>query len=292
MVMRKRLTTSLERSVRRYFPYTFYHLVQKPRYRRMFSAERQLTQGISLSTSLHPNILFFTHPKCASRYVLSILVRLADAEGMGSIDFDAYVTVDPPPREFDPYKPEGSLAQAFQPRGYLYGAIGSYRLIPNLEYYRVVLNLRDPRDVLTSLYYSTAYSHAVISPKLLRGRKEAQGLSVDEFVMANIEEVLQGYTRYCDTLLKSNALFLKYEQMVGDFEAWLARLVDYCELDQHQAIIQAILDEADFDVKKEDKYSQRRQVTPGDHRRKLLPATIAELNDRFGAVLATMDYPL
>ena len=155
-----------------------------------------------------------------------------------------------------------------------------------------MLNLRDPRDVLTSLYYSTAYSHAVISPKLLRGRKEAQGLSVDEFVMANIEEVLQGYTRYCDTLLKSNALFLKYEQMVGDFEAWLARLVDYCELDQHQAIIQAILDEADFDVKKEDKYSQRRQVTPGDHRRKLLPATIAELNDRFGAVLATMDYPL
>ena len=292
MIMRRRLTTSLERSLRRYFPYTFYHLVQKPRYRRMFAAERQLTQGVSLSTSQHPSILFFTHPKCASRYVRGILERLAIAEGMQAIDFDAYVTVDPPPLEFDPYKPEGSLAKAFQPNGYCYGAIGSYRPIPNIDQYRVVLNLRDPRDVLTSLYYSTAYSHAVISPKLLRRRKEAQGLSVDEFVLANIEEALNIYTRYCNTLLNMDVLFLKYEQMVSDFEGWLSQLVAYVGLERHQAVVQSILAEANFIVAEEDKYAQRRQVTPGDHRRKLQPETIETLNQRFGAVLAAMEYSL
>lgn len=288
--MRKKLTTYLERRVQRYFPRAFYHLVQKPRYRRMFSAERQLARGVALSTNQHPSILFFTHPKCASRYVRSILVRLAAAEGMQPIDFDAYVTVDPPPIEFDPYKPEGSLAQAFQPRGYFYGAIGSYRPIPEMEQYRVVLNLRDPRDVLTSLYYSTVYSHAVISPKVLVRRKEAQGLSVDEFVLTKGDETFRIYTRYCDTLLKSDALFLKYEEMVGDFEGWLARLAQHVGLDHHQAVLQAIIDEANFEVRKEDKYSQRRQVTPGDHRRKLKPDTIRALNERFGDVLKALGY--
>ncbi len=290
--MLKPLTTYLERRAQRHFPRAFYRLVQKPRYRRMFNAERQLAQGVPLSESQHPSILFFTHPKCASRYVRSILVRLAEAEGMRAIDFDAYVAVDPPPREFNPYKPDGSLATAFQPRGYCYGAIGSYRPIPNMDQYRVVLNLRDPRDVLTSLYYSTAYSHAVISPKLLRRRKEAQDLSVDEFVLSNIDEALNVYTRYCDTLLKTDALFLTYEEMVGDFERWLTKLVTHIDMGRHQSLVQAIMDEANFDVKKEDKYSQRRQETPGDHRRKLQPETIEALNQHFGAVLAAMEYPL
>jgi hypothetical protein len=288
--MHKSFTTFLERRAQRHFPRVFYHLVQKPRYRRMFTAERKLARGVLLSHNPHPSILFFTHPKCASRYVNNMLVRLAKAEGLQPIDFDAYVTVDPPPPEFNPYKPEGSLAQAFQSTGYYYGAIGSFRPIPEMHKFRVVLNLRDPRDVLTSLYYSTAYSHAVISPKLLRRRQEAQNLNVDEFVLANTNEVLQIYTGYCEKLLNDQALFLKYEDMVGDFETWLSRLVKYVKLDQQQELINSLIADANFEVQRENKFSQRRQVTPGDHRRKLQSATIAELNNRFSAVLAAMDY--
>ena len=42
-----------------------------------------------------------------------------------------------------------------------------------------------------------------------------------------------------------------------------------------------------FDVSKENVYNHKRKVTPGDHREKLKPATIAELNEIFTGYVPT-----
>jgi hypothetical protein len=289
----KAMLTRLDRQLQQRFPNGYYNLIQKTRIRFRFQAERKLSRGISLSTSSHPSILFFTTQKCASRYVNDILTRLAREEGMQPIDFDAYVTMDRPPKPFNPFSPQGTLASAFQTLGYYYGPIGSWRDIPHMKDYAVALQLRDPRDVLTSLYYSTAFSHALINRKMIRRREIARQMSVDEYVLDNADQFLRIYQGYSEKLIGSpGVLFLKYELMVADFSTWLDQLSSYLGFSHHRETLQQIVNEADFQVSREDQFAQRRQVTPGDHLRKLEGGTVQTLNRLFGPLLKELGYEI
>jgi hypothetical protein len=190
-----------------------------------------------------------------------------------------------------PFSAEGALQHAFKTQGYLYGPLGTMRQIPQRKDYRVFLQLRDPRDVLTSLYYSTAYSHSLLNPALLRRRKEAQAMSIDEYVLQAAPQYLRIYAQYGDQLLgQPEVLLQSYERMVADFPGWLEALSAHLDLQGHPELTEQLLEEARFDVEKEDEYSHRRQVTPGDHLRKLQPETIKQLNELLAPVLETFGY--
>ncbi len=149
----KHVGSLFERWLSRHFPRTYYQLVQRPRFKFRFRAEKRLADGVQLSSSSHPSIIFFTTQKCASRYVSSVISALAETAGMVHADYDAYVSMIKVPKLKNPFSPEGTLSSAFNSHGYYYGPIGTYRGIPNLENYKIVLQLRDPRDVLTSLFF-------------------------------------------------------------------------------------------------------------------------------------------
>jgi hypothetical protein len=79
--------------------------------------------------------------------------------------------------------------------------------------------------------------------------------------------------------------------MVDDFPAWFDDLVEYCDLESSHPLKEVILREADeARHTKEDIYRHRRQVTPGDHKRKLQPETIAILNSTFSDILKGFGY--
>jgi hypothetical protein len=287
----KRFGARLEGWVSRRFPHSYYRWVQRPRIHFQFATESRLTAGEKLSASQQRSIIFFTTQKCASRYVSGVIASLAQAAGLVHADYDAYAAMVRLPKERNPFSPQG-LSGAFQPQGYYYGPIGTFRQIPNLDLYALVLQLRDPRDMLTSLYFSTKYSHAIINPKIIRRRQESQALSIDEYVMASADEYLVIYEQYCQQLLERPAiLFLKYEEMVADFPGWLARLSQHLGLDGQTAALEQVKHRANFTVKSEDKYSHRRQVSPGDHKRKLQPETIQRLTTKFQPVLDRLSYP-
>jgi hypothetical protein len=289
----KRIRSGLDRSFRTRFPKLYYQVVQRPKLLFQFQTEKKLINGEKLSLSTNPSILFFTTQKCASRYVSRVITALAEHAGMVHADYDAFNAMLRPPREQNPFAVGGAIKVAFQPKGYYYGPIGTYRSLPGAEVYKTVLQLRDPRDVLTSLYFSTAFSHALISKKVIRRREEAARMTIDEFVIFETKEYIPIYQGYVDQLLnKPNVLFLKYEEMVGSFENWLAELIAHIGISVDSAILDQLRKEADFSVKQEDPYSQRRQVTPGDHKRKLKPETITELNKLFASILKRLNYPL
>jgi hypothetical protein len=56
--------------------------------------------------------------------------------------------------------------------------------------------------------------------------------------------------------------------------------------------LQQIVNEADFQVSREDQFAQRRQVTPGDHLRKLESGTVQTLNRLFGPLLKELGYEI
>lgn len=182
---------------------------------------------------------------------------------------------------------------------------------PNIESYRIILQLRDPRDVLTSLFYSHVFSHSrkpgVFSPSDEKRIKWAED-GVDAYVELRMTEFKDRYSELCDTLLHlDNCTLVTYETMVSDYDLWLSRYLNafrstLAEREQsarfgrtpltydtlHLRMYNKYKDE--FDVSGEDKYKHKRQVAPGDHHRKLKPETILELNHEFGDLLHILGY--
>jgi hypothetical protein len=285
--IRKRLGNWLSRK----FPSFYYRAISGPKVRKRFALEKQLAAGAKLSRSVRTSILFFTTQKCASRHVNSVLGSLIAGTRLVHADYDAYLTTAYPGKHLNPFDPAGTLSLAFHPKGYYYGPIGSYREIPNADKYKIVLQLRDPRDMLTSLYYSTAYSHELINEKMVQRRLQALKQTVDEYVLSSAPDYVSIYERYiAKLLLAEHVLFLKYEEMVSDFPVWLDRLTQHCGLSDQVNAIAQIKKEADFKVEREDVYSQRRQVTPGDYHRKLKSETVEQLNSMFSRVLEQLNY--
>ncbi|HEB87777.1 MAG TPA: hypothetical protein ENI68_12305 [Gammaproteobacteria bacterium] len=181
----------------------------------------------------------------------------------------------------------------------------------NMEKYSVVLHIRDPRDVLTSAYYSHAYSHVVTDrfKPSSEQRKQWEEEGVDHFVINRIERVKKEYEELCTHLLdKDNVVLIKYEDMVTNYEKWLKGFVSaFSEFEPrqkagiglilgkntHEKIYTTLYNKYKDDflpAKEEDVYSHKRQVTPGDYARKLEKSTIETLNNEFSGVLTSLRY--
>ncbi len=277
------------------------HIVRGIGVRSRFPVELKLLTGTHHTTNSHKSIVHFSVNKCASQYVKKILSRCAREDGMAHVRMEEYATfVD------SPYLTSLSDVEmeqyhcVFKPSGYLYSVFGGMvRNIPVLPDCHVVLMLRDPRDVLTSHYYSVAFSHRLPirgthrRGARLKAREHAQSVTVDEFAIDECESVRENYQCYVDQLLDCHpSVYLtKYEDMIGDFPAWLDGLLEYCELEISSRLRRDLLGEAQKSrPTKENTRQHLRQVTPGDHKRKLKPETIRHLNSTLANVLKELKY--
>ena len=200
--------------------------------------------------------------------------------------------------------------KAFIEETNILGGIGPVRGSTNgpifpadLDDYNIILHLRDPRDVLTSLFYSCSYSHCVrpgrfeVTPQQ---REKWQRAGIDKFVLDTAVPLSSTYKKLCSTLMhRPNVTVIHYEQMVLNYRVWLAsflkafRTIKVPSRKRRHVVLpqfarrMKILSELyrrnkdSFSVDKEDIYSHKRKVTPGDHREKLKDATVAELDDVF-----------
>ncbi|MBX7234818.1 MAG: sulfotransferase [Caldilineales bacterium] len=178
--------------------------------------------------------------------------------------------------------------------------------------YAVILHLRDPRDALTSAYFSSTYSHTRSERSFnpsddLRRQWEEQG--VDAFVLERAPKLSQRYAELCATLLgRPNVVFVRYEDMVADYHTWLGRYLSaFSQISAEKKAGLGLLRKSkdplermqetfyekfkdDFLVEEEDVFRHKRQITPGDYQRKLSQETVAQLNREFGAVLGQLGY--
>lgn len=213
-----------------------------------------------------------------------------------------------------------------------FGPIRSLEAMPSIPErigdYSVILHLRDPRDVLVSSFFSNAFSHPV-NPAFFNPdeavREEWIERGIDAFVIERSPIVVDRYNYVISNLLgRENVLFLKYEDMVLNYQEWLAKFLSVFiapepdSLTKRQpkgllALLEKLLliqgkerspsptfstlyqelfeaHKTDFQVEDEDVYRHKRQVLPGDHTRKLQPETIAALNEKFTEILNALGY--
>lgn len=259
--------------------------------RGMFRRERRALAGQCRPRVEEPSVLHFCYNRCGSRYVSQLIQRLLEPRGHLFVDYDRYhahCDRDGLERFADPE----FLNPRIHRQGMHYGPF--YRLhegFTDLDGFRIILTLRDPRDVLTSRFFSQAFAHTLFDEASIERRERFRAMGVDAFVLDQAGELIERYTSYHHGLMgRENVLFLRYEDMVNDFEGWLRRLAGFIGSGGEGEVLRALLEEADFSVKKEDKFSHRRSVKPGNYLRKLQPDTVVALNERLAPVLEWFGY--
>jgi hypothetical protein len=116
-------------------------------------------------------------------------------------------------------------------------------------------------------------------------------MDIDAYVLSEAPQWLRRYETYCTALTENqNVQLVKYEQLVLDFPGWLDRVTDVLKVSLPRRTKNKLFRMADFTVDQEDVHSHKRQVLPGDHRRKLKPETIDQLTAVLRPVLKHLDY--
>ena len=186
--------------------------------------------------------------------------------------------------------------------------------IPRLEEYAIILHLRDPRDVLVSMFYSYCFTHPGELAPNTGYRREVAERGIDDFVIAkssersgelrgdygsggHIEELIGNvphrYGVYLTRLLsRPNVTLVRYEDMVTDYRAWLEKFIVPFPLPEPVRLVDELALQAPllFPKRERDALSHIRHVAPGDYRQKLKTSTIARLNETFAVALERLGY--
>ena len=156
---------------------------------------------------------------------------------------------------------------------------------------RAVLNMRDPRDCMVSGYFGFLRLH---NRGLANERRAAMyERGIDEYVL---DDLLERYALALDNYIALLAAVpaiarLTYEDMVTNFAPWFARFCDALAFERD--VYERLVDRqaAKFEPPAgEDIDRHKRQMLPGDYRRKLAPATIDRINTRLERQLAYFGY--
>ena len=173
----------------------------------------------------------------------------------------------------------------------------------NLDEHTVLLHLRDPRDILTSDFFSKAFSHRVQVGRFeisSEQRLEMRKSGIDHFVIENAQKLVSKYDLLYRVLKdRPNTTVVHYEDMVLNFPAWLDQVLEAfkpikipANKKRNLLLPQSMrrlklkntllkINQDAFAIDQEDALSHKRKVTPGDHRDKLKPETISTLNNIF-----------
>ncbi len=252
----------------------------------------KLYTGKLQNTCLKKSVLFFTVHKSASTFFNWYLKELCLQTGHIYMDINGYFVTQGQKGVLKQNEPEFKN-KVFKKEGFIYGPLRNYIEVTDIDDYPVVLILRDPRDVLTSQYFSIKNSHPLLTPELIKRRKFAQESSIDEHVLSQSDRFVTTYTQYINNIYgKKNVLFIKYENMITDFRSALHSINAHCGFHLNEEQLK-LLDKSDsFQIKKENQKQHIRKIASGDYKEKLKPETIAILNKKFETILLKLGYAL
>jgi len=246
-----------------------------------------------MDVSAAPSLFFFTFHKCASVFFSRCVLQRA--RGLVHVDHAGRMFVG-----------QATPPEGFAPRGHLYGPLrlsaeGDVldRLVePALDAVRrgdlrACLMVRDPRDMLISLFFHSRDGQP-LRPELAGARKkeeeraDALRLEIDEYVLKKAGRFLEAYDRAVALVSGCPATrVLRYEDMVDSWDVFQDQLQTAFDLPPE--CIQAI-DAQSRPTPVERPGSHKRSGATGDHRHKLAPETIAVLTERFSPVLRRFGY--
>ena len=189
----------------------------------------------------------------------------------------------------------------FDPVGYAFLGFRSWHpehALPGWARGRVLFLVRDPRDMVVSQYFSEAYSHRPpgsladdTEARIFSERRDAlRKMALDDYALEMARVVAHHYARTRSAIAPAEPRIWRYEDVIFDKLRWMHEMLDHLGLRLPDRAIARIVDRQDIRPASEDIQQHVRKVTPGDHREKLKPETIARLNEILADMLGEHGY--
>ncbi len=272
------------------FPMLFLYLVIKPLNLFRFKKEKRLLKNKITEWPNKPSVILYTTHKCASTYTTTLLAEICAKNEFHTIDLEAFLALHDKDILSFPEKNQSLMPMLDRPEGFYFGPMRYFFPFTNQSSSKKILVLRDPRDVLTSYYYSKLHSHIVINKQFANERAYFKDYSIDEFVLEMLPDIKKRYSDYIEKLLSQPSVLINsYEKMIGDFDTWLRDLIDFVDLPVSDEWIKSVKDKR-ITKPSGDKNQHIRSIQPGDHKRKLNQETITLLNIELKDILQTLGY--
>lgn len=205
------------------------------------------------------------------------------------------------------YEEGGTLQARLRSRGYCYGVLRlidedhpSYGLTESLlldlhKVGKILLLIRDPRDILVSMYHSFGFTHPLSPFGPLRSyqlarRERILKQTIDQYALQEAEKLKKKVRRLISLSAPGSGqtvLVVKYEEMVENFDAFFDKLSAFVQVSStlreelYQSSRPRLVEQPD---------SHKRSGAPGGFRQHLLPPTVSALSKLLGAELEQFGY--
>lgn len=244
-------------------------------------------------TNNKPSIALISIHKTASSYFSTTVLK--QVNGMEQIDYQTCH-----------YSHGDKFTPIINPEGYIYGVLRIYdddhpsrvfteSVIKNIQLNEldIAILIRDPRDVIVSMYYSFGFSHELSSEKStrqyqLRRRQNIQSMNIDEYaiyVLPQLKEKLRILIRLSHA--NGHSTILKYDEMITNFKSFFTKL-------QRAIPVNVAFESkmyADTRPQPVEKFaSHRRSGAVGGYKEKLKKETISRINHELKDALDHFDY--
>lgn len=153
-----------------------------------------------------------------------------------------------------------------------------------------VFQIRDPRDMLVSEYFSYAWNHFLTERSCATARTIT--MNIDQYCIESSNVLLSYFDKLLNHLKKLNPeriIIVTYEEMILSFKSWLNKVIRPFHFQNHDAVVD-MLSSDQFIIKQitpplVDQKAHIRHVSPGDHKLKLTNRTINFLTRKFLSTL-------
>jgi hypothetical protein len=193
-----------------------------------------------------------------------------------------------------------AVGPVFMQDGYAFGGFRApYDFVPReaLNGRRKVLLVRDPRDMMVSLYFSVRFSHAIpptgeARRRYVAIRNESSTIDIDDFVLSDRCRFLANNYRAYKPLIDKDWRVFRYEDVIFSKRKWVYDIASHLGLELKEDRLNRIADQNDVRPSDERLNEHIRQVTPRNHLKYLKPETISALNVLLADILEQYEYEL
>lgn len=239
------------------------------------------------------SFFLFSLPKAGSTLLMNIMTDVCKELHIPTIDLSTHLfNLGIAPTEI-----ADDIKSLWQDRGY--GYIGFRMLFPAQSFdfskTKNILLIRDPRDMLVSLYFSLKYSHTV--PKLendghplVKQREAMQNSEIDKVVLNMAQNTRNHFEMYIKNLPVETTRVYRYEDIIFKKKEWLEDMLNFLELTLKNKQIDSIVKKYDIVPDRESPNDHIRQVIPGNYKIHLSKDTINKLNEIFDPLLHYFHY--
>jgi len=249
----------------------------------------------SPSDKLPRSIFSFAIHKSGSVLLDNILLDLCAAASVPTISIDGICFAGG--LRLQDLQPQAPIALLSRPGYCFYGFRGLHKFMEKVDLAscKKVILVRDPRDVLTSYFFSMKFSHTVPPAGATRAgvldqREAAHSLSIDEYVLSPKVAFFENNFRRYMTLEGDNTKVFRYEDVIFDKRNWVAAINTWFALGVSEERVLAIADKHDIIPNQEDPNAHIRQVTPGNYKKNLTQGTVDAITRQYQDIMKHYGY--